>query len=129
MRNTIQKTIVTHQRKVEVVRLLVDYAGNFHLYCVCIVTSYAFNFFNVKDVAYLKLHWCSWGFSASQKISCEIRKISWQHAAQLANFLKPCQLVISVRFAKSSQEYWWFSKCKLSSSTHNKWCPLYFHDK
>jgi hypothetical protein len=29
----------------------------------------------------------------SLKISCEIKKISWQHAAMLADFLVPCSLV------------------------------------
>jgi hypothetical protein len=28
----------------------------------------------------------------SLKISCEIKKISWQHAAMLADFLMPCHI-------------------------------------
>jgi hypothetical protein len=29
----------------------------------------------------------------SLKISCEIKKISWQHAAMLADFLMPCCVI------------------------------------
>jgi hypothetical protein len=53
----------------------------------------------------------------SLKITCEIKKISWQHAAMLADFLMPCKriyLLLGYRY-KIFQEI--FSNNDLSNKT------------